>query len=84
MKQLEMFNIADIVLGALHFEMPEAGYHCWYKTDEESGYCYLQDSNGPNDTFVAYDADKDKHIVIGREHITHLDILKGVYTNANA
>lgn len=84
LKQLEMFNVADMVLGSLTFDQAQPGYHCWYKTEQESGYGYLQDSNGPMDTFILYDADKDKHICIGSEHIKRLDTLKGVYKDANA
>ena len=36
------------------------------------------------DTFILYDADKDKYICIGTEHIKRLDTLKGVYKDANA
>ena len=84
MEQLDIFNHKTMVLAGLSFEMPEPGYHCWYNTDEESGYGYLKDSNGPMDTFILYDADKDKHICIGSEHIKRLDTLKGVYKDANA
>jgi|TARA_B100000927_G_scaffold229541_1_gene189373 hypothetical protein len=87
MEQLDIFNHKTMVLAGLSFEMPEPGYHCWYETLEDcricsnTGYCYLESSNGPNDTFTAYDADKDKYLVLGREEIKQLDLVKGKYEN---
>ena len=83
MEQLELFPFKTHVLCGLNFDTlsPEKGYHCWYETLGDRGYCYLESSNGPNDTFTAYDADKDKYLVLGREEIIRLDRLRGKYEN---